>query len=71
MQAEELQLLADLVAERLGSPKLAYSVDSAAAACDVPPSVIRRAILDGSLKASRPGRQWVITREALQRWLSR
>lgn len=51
--------------------QLAYSVARAAEACDVPQSVIRKAISAGQLRARSTGRQYIITREALLRWLSR
>lgn len=68
----DAQLIADLLFTRLAnSQKIAYSIKSAASACDCSPRTIEDAIASGTLKASKPGRQWIITRENLETWLRR
>lgn len=66
---DDARLIADLIATRVGPAKLAYTVKTAADACDLSPRTIQDAITNGTLKASKRGKQWVITKESLLRWL--
>lgn len=69
---QSAELIADLVFVRLSnSHKIAYSIESAAKACDLSQSTIRDAIDAGTLPASKPARKYVITRDALETWLRR
>ena len=51
------------------SQKLAYTIPQAAEACSVTENTIRTALADGSLRAKKRGRKWLITRDALIEWL--
>lgn len=85
LPADQLELLADLLAARLTAalPKpqptaqalLAaapyLSVKDAAQVADIDEKTIRRAIDSGDLKAGKAGRQIRITPEDLQDWMRR
>ena len=51
------------------SQKLAYTIPQAAEACSVTENTIRTALADGSLRARKRGRTWIINRDALLEWL--
>lgn len=51
------------------APKLAYDIKQAAEACSVSKQTILTALADGSLRAKKRGRKWLITRDALIEWL--
>ena len=67
--AEEVaRQVAPLLAQ-LSAPKMAYTVQKAAAATGVSPDVIRRAIRSGNLAASYPSNRPVIPAVELASWL--
>ena len=66
---EQLNYVVDQIAARLKSEKIAYTVAEAITATGASESAIRDAISSGRLKAKKRGRQYLISREALKKWV--
>ena len=51
-------------------PRVAFTVEEAAAACGVSPRTVYEARTAGHLIGSRLGKRWVFTRTDLERWVA-
>ena len=56
--------------EFIESPRLAYTIDEAVNVTGCSRDAITRAVGSRSLPAKKIGARWIITRDALVRWLS-
>ena len=74
MNSQEAQLAGILARlESLESPascRLAYTIDEAIAATGCTRDAVSRAIHSKALPAKKIGQRWIVTRDALLRWLA-
>lgn len=69
----QIQSQLDAIFKRLEfveSPKLAYTIPEAQKAIGCSHDAICRAIASKSLPAKKVGQRWIVTRDALLRWLA-
>lgn len=72
LSEQQLDQLSLAVAKHLNvkTPPEAYTIDGAAKATGVSRRVIESAVYDGTLRAKKIGRRWMIRRDSLLRWLA-
>lgn len=55
---------------KANSDRIAYTIDQAAEAVGIHRNTMRDAVSRGELRAVKRGRRWLISREALVRWVT-